>query len=138
MALVLGTVRRTGPIVWTLPYSANLTLRQIGLTFLLAAIGVRSGHTFFSTLAENGALTVFVGGTIVSLGGSFLMFWVGYKWFKIPFSLLTGMLANQPAILDFALNKAKNSLPGVGFSLMFPIALIVKIVVAQVLFLFLR
>lgn len=138
MALLLGTVRRTGPIVWTLPYSANLTLRQIGLTFLLAAIGVRSGHTFFSTLAENGALTVFVGGTIVSLGGSFLMFWVGYKWFKIPFSLLTGMLANQPAILDFALNKAKNSLPGVGFSLMFPIALIVKIVVAQVLFLFLR
>lgn len=137
MALLLGTLRRSGPIVWTLPYSASLTLRQIGLTFLLATIGIRSGHTFFTTVAESGALWVFLGGTIVSLGGALLLFWLGYKVFKIPFSLLSGMMANQPAILDFALNKAGNSLPGVGFSLMFPIALIVKILIAQLLFIFL-
>ncbi|MGL4649646.1 MAG: aspartate:alanine exchanger family transporter, partial [Caldilineaceae bacterium] len=31
VALILGALRRTGPLVWTIPYSANLTLRQLGL-----------------------------------------------------------------------------------------------------------
>ena len=31
VALLLGALGRTGPLVWSLPYSANLTLRQIGL-----------------------------------------------------------------------------------------------------------
>ena len=50
VALILGSLRRTGPIVWSLPYSANLTLRQVGLILLLASVGVRSGHTFISTI----------------------------------------------------------------------------------------
>ena len=37
--LILGALRRTGPILWTMPYSANLTLRQIGLIMLLALGG---------------------------------------------------------------------------------------------------
>ncbi|MEL7338970.1 MAG: TrkA C-terminal domain-containing protein, partial [Bacteroidota bacterium] len=90
MALILGKLRRTGNIVWTLPYSANLTLRQIGLIFLLATIGVRSGNTFFSTLNDASSLYVFLGGTIISLGTALLMFWVGYRLFKIPFSILSG------------------------------------------------
>ena len=31
VALVLSALRRTGPIVWSLPYSADLTIRQLGL-----------------------------------------------------------------------------------------------------------
>ena len=45
VGLVLGALRRTRGLVWTIPYSANLTLRQIGLTLLLAGIGIRSGYT---------------------------------------------------------------------------------------------
>ena len=53
----------------------------------------------------------------------------------MPFTLLTGMVANQPAILDFAISRAKNNIPQFGYTLMFPIALVLKIVIAQVLFL---
>ena len=49
-----------------------------------------------------------------------------------------GMVANQPAILDFGLEKAGNRLPMYGFTLMFPIALILKILIAQILFIFLK
>ena len=48
-----------------------------------------------------------------------------------------GMVSNQPAILNFATNRAKNRIPEFGFAMMFPIALITKIVIAQLLFLFL-
>lgn len=134
VALVLGALRRTGPIVWTLPYSANLTLRQIGLIFLLATIGVRSGHTFVSTILGGGAGLIFLAGTIISLSTAILTIFIGYKLLKIPFTLLTGMVANQPAILDFAIQKADNHLPNIGYALMMPVALIAKIVFVQILY----
>src|SRR5690625_6498115 len=31
VGMILGALRRTGPVVWALPGSANLTLRQLGL-----------------------------------------------------------------------------------------------------------
>ncbi|MEM7371341.1 MAG: TrkA C-terminal domain-containing protein [Bacteroidota bacterium] len=133
VALILGAIRRTGPIVWNLPYSANLTLRQISLTFLLAAIGLKSGYTLFSILGESETWTIFVAGTLVSFGSALLALWVGYKLFNISFSILMGMVANQPAILDFAIQRTNNQFPTIGFSLMFPVALILKILFAQLI-----
>lgn len=137
VALVLGAIRRTGSIVWTLPYGANLTLRQFGLILLLAAVGTRSGHTFVETVQGGGGGAIFLAGCIVSLATAFGTLFIGYKLFKIPFSILTGMVANQPAILDFALTRTGNLLPTFGYAVMFPIGLIMKIVIVQVLFAYL-
>ncbi len=141
VALVLGALRRTGPVVWTLPYSANLTLRQVGLTLLLAGIGVRSGYTFLSTFAQSGGITIFLAGATITLVTAFLTLWFGYKVLKIPYPLLTGMLAalqTQPAVLGFSLEQSKNEVPNIGYALVFPIATIAKILLAQVLYLLLR
>jgi putative transport protein len=141
VALVLGAVRRTGPIVWSLPYSANLTLRQVGLTLLLAGIGVRSGYIFFDTFAQSGGLTIFLAAATITLAVAFLTLWFGYKVLKIPYPMLTGMLAalqTQPAVLGFSLEQSKNEVPNIGYALVFPIATIAKILLAQVLYLLLR
>jgi putative transport protein len=41
VALVLGALERSGPFLWTIPTSANLTLRHLGLLLFLVVIG---GH----------------------------------------------------------------------------------------------
>jgi putative transport protein len=136
--LVLGALRRTGPVVWTIPYSANLTLRQIGLIMLLAAIGVRSGYTFVTTFAESGGLSLFAAAAVMTMVTGFLTLVIGYKLLKIPFGLLVGMVAGlqtQPAVLGFALEQADNELPNIGYALVFPVATITKIIVAQLLLL---
>ena len=138
VALILGALRRTGPIVWTLPYGANLTLRQVGLILLLAGIGVNSGHTFVDTLSQGKGSIIFLAGTIISFSTAVATLFIGYKLLKIPFSFLIGMVASQPAILDFALEKSGNKLPNIGFTLMLPIALITKILYVQLLFAILR
>ncbi len=137
VGLILGALRRTGPIHWSMPYSANVTLQQIGLTLLLAAIGVRSGNAFVQSLSIEG-LWFFLGGTIISLLTAMTILYAGHRLMKMPFTLLTGIVSNQPAILDFAIRRAGNRVPEFGFTLMFPIALISKIVIAQVLFLLLK
>ncbi len=133
-ALVLGAIRKTGPILWILPFSANLTLRQIGLILLLAGIGIKSGHTFKEVLlSTEGGLLFLTGGVIVFVA-TFVSLIIGYKMFKIPFSLLSGMLANQPAILEFALEKTQNKLPAIGYTMVLPVTLILKILLVQLVF----
>lgn len=134
VALFLGYLRRTGSIVWTLPYSANLSLRQFSLILLLAGIGIRSGHTFLATLLEGGGLLIFLCGAIISLVSAFATLLIGFKLLRIPFSFLTGMVANQPAILDYALQECGNKLPTIGYTLMLPISVITKILVVQILY----
>jgi hypothetical protein len=46
VGLALGAIGRTGPMVWQLPYTASLTLRQFGTVIFLAGIGLRAGGTF--------------------------------------------------------------------------------------------
>ena len=133
VGLILGALRRTGPISWTLSYSANITLQQVGLIFLLAAIGVRSGTAFVQSLSSEG-FEIFAAGASISLLTAFMVLLLGYLWLKIPFTLLMGMVSNQPAILEFAKSRANSRIPEIGFTLMFPIALIIKILIAQVLY----
>lgn len=136
VGLFLGALRRTGKVVWTLPFSANITIQQIGLILLLSAIGIRSGQAFIQSVSVEG-IWIFVASCVISLTTAFAMLTLGYKVLKLPFSLLAGMVSNQPAILDFAASRAGNKIPLYGYAMVFPIALIAKIVISQILFLLL-
>lgn len=140
VALILGAVRRTGPIVWTIPYSANLTLRQLGLVLLLATVGLKSGYTFVSTFAQSGGLQILLTGALISILLPLLALFVGYLIFKIPYGMLAGMVASmgtQPATLGFSVEQAKDESPNVGYATVYPISMIAKIILAQLLLRFL-
>ena len=138
VGLLLGAVRRTGPIVWTMPYGADVTLRQLGLIILLAVIGIQSGNTFLTSFQGGAWALILLGAAIIAILGTMIALYIGYKWVKIPFSLLLGFVSNQPAILDFSQEITKNRIPTIGYSLMFPIALVMKILFAQLLFILLQ
>lgn len=135
VALVLSALKRTGPFVWGLPYSANLTLRQLGLVLFLAGVGTRAGYAFLSTLSSGG-LILLLAGACITCTVALVMLWVGYRVLRIPMSLLLGMLAGlqtQPAVLGFALERTDNDLPNVGYATVYPIATIAKIIIVQMM-----
>lgn len=134
-ALVLGARGRTGPMNWTLPYSANLTLRQAGLVLFLAGIGTRAGGAFFSTLHRADGAYILLAGAIITCSVAVLALWIGHRLLKIPMSLLGGMLGGlqtQPAVLGFALEQSENELPNLGYATVYPTAIVLKIILAQV------
>ena len=65
VALVLGNRRRTAGLNWTMPLSANLVLRNLGLTVFLAQVGMASGPKFAATVAETGFLMLGLGAVIL-------------------------------------------------------------------------
>ncbi len=134
VALLLGAVGRLGPMVFTIPYSADQTLRQIGLVMFLAGVGTRSGYDFFITLTQGGGLSVFLCGMLITALVTVAVLAVGYRWMCIPFGVMLGVVAGmqtQTAVLSFGLEQAENELPNAGYALVYPLAMILKIILAQ-------
>jgi putative transport protein len=123
-------------MLWTLPHNANHTVRQLGLILFLAGIGTRAGAAFWDTLRQGHGLSLLLSGALVTLLVGVATLWIGVRVLRTPMSLLTGMLAGiqtQPAVLAFAQEQAADDLPSVGYAQVYPIAILVKIVLAQVL-----
>ncbi len=141
VGLVLGRLGRTGPLVWSLPFSANLTLRQLGLILFLAGVGTRSGDAFATTLRAGGALPLLLAGALVTALVAAFVLVVGHRALKIPMPTLSGMLAGihtQPAVLAFAAKRYGDEPVGAGYAAVFPLATLGKIVAAQLLVSLLR
>jgi putative transport protein len=135
-ALVLGAIKRTGSINWDLPYGANLTIRQIGLVIFLAGIGTRAGYNFWHTLITGEGFKILLVGMLITVSMTALVLIAGYRWLKIPFGFLTGLLAGlqtQPAVLGFANEQFGDETPAIGYATVFPVAMVVKIILAQIL-----
>jgi len=141
VSLILGYRGRTGPFIWALPYSANLTIRQVGLLIFLASIGTRAGYAFVSTLAGPGGLGLLAMGAAVTLSAAALLLIVGHFVLRIPMSLLIGMLAGlqtNPAVLGYATSQTRNDLPNIGYATVYPVAMIAKIILAQLIIILMR
>ncbi len=138
VGLVLGRFHKLGHFVWNIPYSANHTIRQFGLVLFAAGIGVISGEGFRQILSRNISwLPIFMAAAlVVATLADTLAYWLGHRVLRIPLSLLFGIVAGthtQPVVLGYATQQSKNDLPNVGFAAVYPLATILKIVLAQAL-----
>jgi len=135
VALILGKLERTGRITWIMPLHSNLTLRQIGLLFFLAGVGIRAGYSFAQKLRQNG-LQMLLAGAAITLAVTLVSLVVGYKVLKIPFASLMGLVSGiqtQPACLAYATREANSDAPNLAYAAVYPVAMIAKIILAQLL-----
>ncbi|MBX7194319.1 MAG: transporter [Sandaracinaceae bacterium] len=136
VGLILGRIGRTGPLVWSLPYAASVTLRQLGLVLFLAGVGLRSGHAFVETLSGGGGLGLLLAGGGVTFVSALVVLGVAHRVLRMPFAVVLGVVSGihtQPAALAFATDRSRNDLPRLGYASVFPIATVAKIVIAQLL-----
>ena len=134
LALYLGKVRRTGSIVWTMPLSANLVLRNFGLTIFLAQVGLASGPKFFATVGTQGPIFLLYG-ALIALSLVAITAFIALVVFRLPFDTAIGVISGatgNPAILAFSSRIAPTDRPDVGYAMIFPSMTILKILFAQV------
>lgn len=135
VALILGRLGRTGSLVWTMPVSANLTLRNFGLTIFLAQVGLTSGPGFVGTVQQSG-LTLLLMGAAILLAVALTVLAIGHLVLRIPFDELMGITAGatgNPAILAYAARTAGTDKPDIGYAIIFPGMTILKIIAVQAL-----
>jgi putative transport protein len=134
VALILGKLRRTGPMLWTMPLPANIVLRNFGLAIFLATVGVNSGQPFVRTVAESGFTMLFIGVAIL-LTTVFIVLIVGHYIMKIAYDDLVGVASGatgNPAILVYSTKMAPTERPDIGYAMIFPSMTLVKVIAAQI------
>jgi putative transport protein len=134
MALILGKLRRTGPMLWTMPLPANIVLRNYGLAIFLAAVGINAGQPFVRTVTESG-FTLFFIGMAVLLTTVLIVLLVGYYLMKIPYDDLVGVASGatgNPSILVYSTRMAPTERPDIGYAMIFPSATILKVIAVQI------
>ena len=137
VGLIVGRAGRTGPVLWSLPHGVASTLSQLGMMLFLAYAGSNSGSALAEALSGPTGVQLLVIGAVVTLvtaatvivGGRLLAGMYGPR--------LGGVLAGtqtQPAVLAYANETTKDD-PRVnlGYALVYPAAMIVKVVVAPLL-----
>ena len=135
VGMVLGRLERTGPLVWSPPQAANLTIRQLGLLFFLAAVGLASGQAFaaqaFTATGVRVALLAFA-----VVGAASVVFLVGARAVGVSAPRGAGAFAGfigQPAILAYAGSRVVDERVEAGYAALFALGIILKILAVQVL-----
>ncbi len=134
VALVLGKLRRTGGMNWTIPLSANLVLRNLGLTLFLAQVGMSSGPKFVATVTETGLMMLGLGAIVlVALVVPIMV--IGLFVYRMPYDEVAGIVAGacgNPAILAYANKLTPTDRPDLGYAMIFPGMTIVKILFVDI------
>jgi putative transport protein len=137
VGLVLGVVSRTGPITWQVPQGANLVIRQIGILMFLACAGLGSGTTFAGAIGTRRGLELAAAGIVVSTVFAGLVPLATELVLRRNVLESAGMLAGietQPAALGYATERTAGDERVIhAYALVFPAAMIAKIVVVQLL-----
>lgn len=137
VGLVFGRVTRIGPVLVSLPHTAATVLAELGLLIFLAYAGTKAGSLIIAAIVSGEVARLLLLGavvtTVVMLGTYLLMRHV----FRIGGTRLSGLIGGaqtNPAILAFANGRTGYDVRvALGYSLVYPAAMVVKILLAQVL-----
>lgn len=119
--------------------SANLMLREVGLILFLASVGIQAGATFWNTVTNGDGITYVWAGFLITTIPILIIGVIGRLKLKLNYFTLMGLIAGSntdPPALAFATQTAGNDAPAVGYSTVYPLAMFLRILMAQLVLLF--
>ena len=140
IAILIGRFGYKVKLVTYTTMSANLMLREVGLVLFLASVGIKAGENFVQTVVEgDGLLYVGIGFLITFL--PLLIIGAVARWkHRVNYFTLMGLIAGSntdPPALAYANQTSGNDAPAVGYSTVYPLAMFLRILTAQLLILLL-
>lgn len=119
-------------------HSANLMLRELGITLFLASVGLASGHGLGDAFATGEGWTWMGMGAVITIVPLLIVGFIAHKYFKKTYFETCGLLAGastDPPALAFAIKTAGNDIPSNTYATVYPLTMILRIVGAQLLIL---
>ena len=120
--------------------SANLMLREIGITLFLACVGISAGDGFVDTIVNNGGFAWIGYGFIITFVPLMIIGCIGRYFCKVNYFTLMGLIAGSttdPPALAYSNGVAGNDMPAVGYATVYPLTMFLRVLTAQLLILIL-
>ena len=120
--------------------SANLMLRQLGLTIYLAGLGLSAGSGFFATVFTMEGLVWVLSSIAIAVVPTILVAFIAAKIFKLDYvenmGMICGSMAN-PFALDYASLGEDGEDPAVAYATVYPAGIFLRVISAQIIVLIL-
>ena len=136
VAILLSRKRKIGPLNFFMANSANLMLREFGLTLFLSCVGLNAGIKFFDVLLHGDGLHYMALAALITFIPLAIVAVVGHLVFKVNFLSLCGVLAGattDPPALAFANGQADSEAVNIGYASVYPLTMLLRILSGQVL-----
>ncbi len=138
VALILGHIGRIGKFDFYMTPSANHFIRELGIVLFLACVGLGSGKHFWETLINGGYMWMLYAALITFF--PLLIVGVIARLKKVNYLTICGFLAGSmtdPPALEFANNIAPAQAQATAYATVYPLTMFLRILMAQLLVLFL-
>ena len=134
-------ISRFGPQYKMITYttmSANLMVREIGLSLFLACVGLGAGAGFVDTIVHHGGYVWIGYGVIITIVPLIIAGLVGRYAFKLNYYTLIGVLSGattNPPALAYSNDQTSCDAPAVGYATVYPLTMFLRVLTAQLLIL---
>ena len=137
IAILLGHFGPKYKITTYTTMSANLMIREIGISLFLAAVGIGAGESFVSAIVNGGYWWILYGAlvTVIPLSVTFLVarLFAHLNFYQIC-GLISGSCTNPP-VLAFAQGMYGSDYTSVNYATVYPLSMFMRVLVAQLLIL---
>ena len=138
VAILIGRFGYKLKLVTYTTMSANLMLREIGLVFFLASVGIDAGQHFVDTVVQGDGLLYVLWGFLITVI-PLLLVGIFARWrYRLNYFTLMGLVAGSttdPPALAYANQVSGNDAPSVGYSTVYPLTMFLRILAGQMLLL---
>jgi putative transport protein len=139
--IVAILISRFGPKYGLLTYttmSANLMLRELGITLFLCSVGIGAGDLFVETVFNTQGLIWLGIGLVITVLPPLIVGILARSVFKLNYldimGLLSGSMTDPPA-LAYANSSSGSDQPVVAYSTVYPLTMFLRVLCAQILIL---
>ena len=139
IAILIGRYGYKIKLVTYTTTSANMMLREIGLVLFLASVGIKAGATFIETVIDGDGLLYVLTGFLITIIPILIVGPIARLRFKFNYFTIAGMLAGaytDPPALAYANSICSKDSPALGYSTVYPLAMFLRILTAQMVVLF--
>jgi putative transport protein len=139
IAILIGRYGYKIKLVTYTTTSANMMLREIGLVLFLASVGIKAGAGFFETVMEGDGLLYVLTGFLITVMPILIIGPIARVRFKFNYFTIAGMMAGtytDPPALAYSNSICSKEAPAVGYSTVYPLAMFLRILTAQLIVLF--
>lgn len=139
--IVAILISRFGPQYKLITYttmSANLMLREVGISLFLACVGLNAGEGFVDTVVNGGGLTWVGYGFIITFLPLIIIGILARAVYKMNYFTIMGLIAGSttdPPALAYSNATAGNDMPSVSYATVYPLTMFLRVLTAQVLIL---
>lgn len=133
VAILLGRFGYRLKLITYTTQSANLMLREMGISLFLASVGISAGAEFVDTVVSPDGLRWILSGVLITMVPALIVGIIG-RLLKINYFTLIGMISGSctnPPALAYSGSIANNDAPAVAYSTVYPLTMFLRIICAQ-------